>query len=250
MLDLVGLPRPKERLNDYPHQLSGGLRQRVMIAMALACDPKLLIADEPTTALDVTIQAQILRLLDRLKDELGMGIILITHDMGVIAGRADRVVVMYAGEKIETAATLELFRNVRHPYTEALLASIPKLDQDKAPGAVLDSRAAAGPAPSPAGVPLRPPVRIRDRPVPGPEASPGAETTGPSVRLLSPAGDIGRRGGRPRSRADREGRGQRRAAGSVRSGAGGAQDEEDGAELGGGSGQRAPPGASSSSSAT
>jgi oligopeptide/dipeptide ABC transporter ATP-binding protein len=131
VLDLVGLPRPKERLNDYPHQLSGGLRQRVMIAMALACEPKLLIADEPTTALDVTIQAQILRLLDRIKKELKMGIILITHDMGVIAGRADRVVVMYAGKKMETAPTLDLFKDVRHPYTEALLASIPKLDQDK-----------------------------------------------------------------------------------------------------------------------
>ncbi len=130
-LELVGLPRPKERLKDYPHQLSGGLRQRVMIAMALACEPQLLIADEPTTALDVTIQDQILRLLDRLKQELGMGIILITHDMGVIAGRADRVVVMYAGEKIETATTSDLFGHVRHPYTEALLASIPKLNQDK-----------------------------------------------------------------------------------------------------------------------
>ncbi len=131
VLDMVGLPRPKERLRDYPHQLSGGLRQRVMIAMALACDPKLLIADEPTTALDVTIQAQILSLLDRIKRELGMGIILITHDMGVIAGRADRVLVMYAGRKVETAETLDLFKNVRHPYTEALLASIPQLDQDK-----------------------------------------------------------------------------------------------------------------------
>jgi oligopeptide/dipeptide ABC transporter ATP-binding protein len=131
VLELVGLPRPAERLKDYPHQLSGGLRQRVMIAMALACDPKLLIADEPTTALDVTIQAQILRLLDKIKAELGMGIILITHDMGVIAGRTDRVVVMYAGQKIETAETLELFTRVRHPYTEALLASIPKLDQDR-----------------------------------------------------------------------------------------------------------------------
>ncbi len=131
VLELVGLPRPRERLKDYPHQLSGGLRQRVMIAMALACDPKLLIADEPTTALDVTIQAQILRLLDKIKADLGMGIILITHDMGVIAGRTDRVVVMYAGVKIETAETLELFTHVRHPYTEALLASIPKLDQDR-----------------------------------------------------------------------------------------------------------------------
>ncbi len=131
VLDLVGLPRPRERLKDYPFQLSGGLRQRVMIAMALACDPKLLIADEPTTALDVTIQAQILTLLDKIKRELGMGIILITHDMGVIAGRADRVLVMYAGRKVETAETVELFKNVRHPYTEALLASIPQLDQDK-----------------------------------------------------------------------------------------------------------------------
>ena len=130
-LELVGMPRPRERVHDYPHQLSGGLRQRVMIAMALACEPKLLIADEPTTALDVTIQAQILRLLDQLKQELGMGIVLITHDMGVIAGRADRVVVMYAGRKAESATTLALFQNVRHPYTEALLTSIPKPDQDK-----------------------------------------------------------------------------------------------------------------------
>jgi oligopeptide/dipeptide ABC transporter ATP-binding protein len=131
VLGMVGLPHPRERLKDYPHQLSGGLRQRVMIAMALACDPKLLIADEPTTALDVTIQEQILELLDRLKRELGMGIILITHDMGVIAGRADRVVVMYAGLKVETAETVDLFTNVRHPYTEALLASIPQLEQDR-----------------------------------------------------------------------------------------------------------------------
>jgi oligopeptide/dipeptide ABC transporter ATP-binding protein len=131
VLGMVGLPHPRERLSDYPHQLSGGLRQRVMIAMALANDPKLLIADEPTTALDVTIQAQILDLLDKIKRDLGMGIILITHDMGVIAGRADRVVVMYAGLKVETAETIELFTKVRHPYTEALLASIPQLDQDK-----------------------------------------------------------------------------------------------------------------------
>ncbi len=131
VLDLVGMPRPRERLQDYPHQLSGGLRQRVMIAMALSCSPKLLIADEPTTALDVTIQAQILSLLDRLKAELGMAMILITHDLGVIAGRADRVVVMYAGQKAEEAETLELFNNIQHPYTEALLASIPQLDQDK-----------------------------------------------------------------------------------------------------------------------
>jgi len=130
VLDLVGMPKPRERVNDFPHQLSGGLRQRVMIAMALACDPKLLIADEPTTALDVTIQAQILSLLDDLKSKLGMAMILITHDLGVIAGRADRVIVMYAGRIVEMAGTYDLFARMRHPYTEALLASIPQLDQD------------------------------------------------------------------------------------------------------------------------
>jgi oligopeptide/dipeptide ABC transporter ATP-binding protein len=130
VLALVGLPRPAERLGDYPHQLSGGLRQRVMIAMALTCEPKLLIADEPTTALDVTIQAQILALLHDLKDQLGMAMLLITHDMGVIAGHADRVQVMYAGRMVEATDTGTLFRRMRHPYTHALLASIPRLDQD------------------------------------------------------------------------------------------------------------------------
>ena len=130
VLGLVGMPSPAERLHDYPHQLSGGLRQRVMIAMALACEPKLLIADEPTTALDVTIQAQILALLDELKKRLGMGILLITHDMGVIAGHTDRTMVMYAGQVIESADTEALFNDVHHPYTEALLASIPQMDQD------------------------------------------------------------------------------------------------------------------------
>jgi oligopeptide/dipeptide ABC transporter ATP-binding protein len=128
-LGLVGMPRPKERLHDYPHQLSGGLRQRVMIAMALACEPKMLIADEPTTALDVTIQLQILELLYDLKQRLKMAVLLITHDMGVIAGRADRVMVMYAGKIVEAADTVELFNHTRHPYTEALLASIPRMDQ-------------------------------------------------------------------------------------------------------------------------
>ena len=131
VLGLVGMPNPTERLRDYPHQLSGGLRQRVMIAMALACQPKLLIADAPTTALAVTIQAQILALLDDLKKRLGMAVVLITHDMGVIAGHADRTIVMYAGKVIESASTDRLFEDVHHPYTEALLASIPQLDQDK-----------------------------------------------------------------------------------------------------------------------
>jgi peptide/nickel transport system ATP-binding protein len=130
VLTLVGLPRPKERLRDYPHQLSGGLRQRVMIAMALANEPKLLIADEPTTALDVTIQAQILALLRDLKERLGMAMLLITHDMGVIAGHADRVNVMYAGRVVETAEVTALFHDMHHPYTQSLLASIPLLSQD------------------------------------------------------------------------------------------------------------------------
>jgi len=130
VLELVGLPHPKERLDDYPHQLSGGLRQRVMIAIALACDPRVLLADEPTTALDVTIQAQILRLLDDLEQRLGMATLLVTHDMGVVAGRANRINVMYAGRIVESAPTETLFSSMRHPYTQALLGSIPRLEQD------------------------------------------------------------------------------------------------------------------------
>jgi peptide/nickel transport system ATP-binding protein len=130
-LDLVGIPRAKERLGSFPHQLSGGLRQRVMIAIALVCRPKLLIADEPTTALDVTIQAQILQLLDDLKLSLDMAILLVTHDMGVVANHADRVAVMYAGEIVEVARTADLIGAARHRYSRALLDSIPKLSQDR-----------------------------------------------------------------------------------------------------------------------
>jgi peptide/nickel transport system ATP-binding protein len=130
VLDLVEIPQAAQRYGTYPHQLSGGLRQRVMIAMALACEPKLLIADEPTTALDVTIQAQILDLIGRLREDLRMAVLLITHDMGVIAGHTDRVQVMYAGQIIEGADTEELFGRIRHPYSEALMASVPRLDQD------------------------------------------------------------------------------------------------------------------------
>jgi peptide/nickel transport system ATP-binding protein len=126
VLDLVGLPRSKERIAEYPHQFSGGMRQRVMIAMALACEPKLLIADEPTTALDVTIQKQILELIDDLRQRLGMSVILVTHDLGVIAGRADRVAVMYAGQIVETTSTERLYVNPRHPYTEALFQALPE----------------------------------------------------------------------------------------------------------------------------
>jgi peptide/nickel transport system ATP-binding protein len=131
MLDLVGVPDAGRRLREYPHQLSGGMRQRVMIAMALACNPKLLIADEPTTALDVTIQAQVLDLLRALKKRLGSAIMLITHDLGVVAEMAERVVVMYAGRRVEEAPVRSIFASPRHPYTQALLAAVPKLGQGK-----------------------------------------------------------------------------------------------------------------------
>jgi oligopeptide/dipeptide ABC transporter ATP-binding protein len=128
MLRRVHIPEPERRVHAYPHQLSGGMRQRVMIAMALSCNPKVLIADEPTTALDVTIQAQILDLMRELRDTLGTAIILITHDMGVVAENADRVVVMYAGRKVEEAPVDDLFERPAHPYTRGLLGSIPSLD--------------------------------------------------------------------------------------------------------------------------
>jgi peptide/nickel transport system ATP-binding protein len=127
MLNLVGIPEARRRVREYPHQLSGGMRQRVMIAMALACNPKLLIADEPTTALDVTIQAQILDLMRDLKRRVGAAIVLITHDLGVVAEVAERVMVMYAGRKVEEAPVAELFRAPKHPYTQGLLGAVPKL---------------------------------------------------------------------------------------------------------------------------
>ncbi|MFW6264547.1 MAG: ABC transporter ATP-binding protein [Bacillota bacterium] len=130
MLKKVGIPLPEQRVNEYPHQLSGGMRQRVMIAMALSCNPKLLIADEPTTALDVTIQAQILDLMNDLKKNLNMAIMMITHDLGVIAEVADRVVVMYAGKVVEYTDVKTLFKNPAHPYTWGLLNSIPRLDKE------------------------------------------------------------------------------------------------------------------------
>jgi peptide/nickel transport system ATP-binding protein len=128
MLKLVHIPNPERRVHDYPHQFSGGMRQRVMIAMALSCNPKLLIADEPTTALDVTIQAQILDILQEMKSRLGMAMMLITHAMGVVAETAQRVVVMYAGKVVEEASVEELFGNPRHPYTQGLIRSIPRID--------------------------------------------------------------------------------------------------------------------------
>ena len=131
LLTMVGIPNAKDRLNDYPHQYSGGMRQRVMIAMALSCSPQILIADEPTTALDVTIQAQITDLVKRLRDELGMAIIWITHDLGVVAGLAQRVLVMYGGFIIEEAPVRELYENPEHPYTIGLLGSLPRVDEQQ-----------------------------------------------------------------------------------------------------------------------
>jgi peptide/nickel transport system ATP-binding protein len=136
MLTLVGIAEPERRISEYPHQLSGGMRQRVMIGIALACNPRLLIADEPTTALDVTIQAQILDLMINLKKRVGAAILLITHDLGVVAEVAERVMVMYAGRKVEEASVSDLFRRPRHPYTQGLLGSVPRL------GASLDGEAA------------------------------------------------------------------------------------------------------------
>jgi oligopeptide transport system ATP-binding protein len=131
MLGLVGIPNPETRLKQYPHQFSGGMRQRVMIAIALACNPALLIADEPTTALDVTIQAQIMRVMKDLQDKMGTSIILITHDLGIVADVCDRVIVMYAGRVVETGTKWDIFRNPQHPYTKGLLRSLPRLDQRK-----------------------------------------------------------------------------------------------------------------------
>jgi oligopeptide/dipeptide ABC transporter, ATP-binding protein, C-terminal domain len=131
MLQLVGIPNPESRLKQFPHQFSGGMRQRVMIAIALACNPALLIADEPTTALDVTIQAQIMRVMKDLQRKMGTSIILITHDLGVVADVCDRVIVMYAGKIVETGTKWEIFKNPQHPYTRGLLRSLPRLDQKK-----------------------------------------------------------------------------------------------------------------------
>ena len=131
ILELIGIPKAKERMRDYPYQFSGGMRQRAMIAMALICTPKLLIADEPTTALDVTIQAQIIDLVKRLREEIGMAIVWITHDLGIIAGLAQRVIVMYAGHIVEEGPVKMLYSHPRHPYTQGLLGSLPKITSDK-----------------------------------------------------------------------------------------------------------------------
>ena len=131
LLALVRMPEPEKAVQKYPHQLSGGMRQRVMIAMAIACDPELLFADEPTTALDVTVQAQVLELLSELRERLGMAMVIVTHDLGVVAGHTDKIAVMYGGEIVEMASTQDLFANTKIPYTEALMESIPRLDRKR-----------------------------------------------------------------------------------------------------------------------
>jgi oligopeptide/dipeptide ABC transporter ATP-binding protein len=153
LLKRVGIPSPEQRVDEYPHQMSGGMRQRVMIAMALACRPALLIADEPTTALDVTIQAQILELLRALQRELEMSVLLITHDLGVVAETADQVAVMYAGQVVEACGVRELFRATRHPYTAGLLASLPKLRTEAAAAGYERLRVIPGQVPDPSRFP-------------------------------------------------------------------------------------------------
>ena len=178
LLTMVGIPSPERRLDEYPHQLSGGMRQRVMIAMALSCEPDLLFADEPTTALDVTIQAQILALLGELRERTGMGMVFISHDLGVIAEIADRVMVMYAGRVVESAPTTELFANPGHPYTRGLLASLPRADAVGEAGGRL--AAIAGSVPSLAD--LKPGCKFKDRCT---EAIPACDGPEPDLIALS-----------------------------------------------------------------
>ena len=161
MLETVGIPDARRRADGYPHEFSGGMRQRVMIAMALSCKPELLIADEPTTALDVTIQAQILELITKIKNETGTSVILITHDLGVVAGTTDHVVVMYAGKIMERAPTLELFARPGNPYTKGLLASVPDPSSERTAGALSDSGPATRRGASGPGMSVRAAVRAR-----------------------------------------------------------------------------------------
>jgi len=181
MLELVEIPAARQRLDDYPHQLSGGMRQRVMIAIALACNPLLLIADEPTTALDVTIQAQILALIDKLRREIGMAVLFVTHNLGVVAEIADRVVVMYAGRVVEEGDVRSVFRAPRHPYTKGLLACLPRRMLDStAPGSKRRLNAIAGQVASPLD------------PLPGCAFAPRCALVGPECLLaMPPLGEIG-----------------------------------------------------------
>ena len=194
MLDLVGIPLPRQRVREYPHQLSGGMRQRVMIAMALSCNPRILLADEPTTALDVTIQAQILDLMSKLKDELGTAIIMITHDLGLIAETCKRVVVMYAGKVVEEASVEEIFANPMHPYTIGLLGSIPKLRTSPAAAEQGRLEEIPGIVPSlhrlPTGLHVQPPVPESFRDVRRERARAQGTLAGPFRPLLLSLGPL------------------------------------------------------------
>ncbi len=176
LLKQVGIPSPEQRIDEYPHQLSGGMKQRVMIAIALACNPSLLIADEPTTALDVTIQAQILELLRDLQREKGMAILMITHDLGVVAENADHVVVMYAGKVVESAPVEELFENPKHPYTVGLFRSLPRLDQESERLEVIEGNV-PNPLQFPSGCKFRPRC---------PHASETCAATEPDLNQIDP----------------------------------------------------------------
>ncbi len=179
MLRLVGIADPERRVDEYPHQLSGGMRQRAMIAMALSCNPDLLIADEPTTALDVTIQAQIMELLWKLQDELGMAIILITHDLGIVAESTDRMVVMYAGHVVEEGLTKDVFANPGHPYTRGLIDSVPRLDNIQR----RLTRNGPGPGRPALGLPVSSPVFPGRRTLPGEKPGTGSHRS-PSQRTV------------------------------------------------------------------
>ena len=163
LLATVGIPRAAERIRDYPHQFSGGMRQRVMIAIALSCNPKLLLADEPTTALDVTIQAQILRLMKQLSREYDAAVIVITHDLGVVAGMCRRILVMYAGKIVEEGPAKPLFAHPHHPYTVGLLRSVPRLDRPRSDALLIDRGAAARPLAPAARLRLRAALLARHR---------------------------------------------------------------------------------------
>ena len=191
MLQLVGIPEPQQRVKEFPHQLSGGMRQRAMIAMALACNPKVLIADEPTSALDVTIQAQILDLIAKLRRDLGTAVILITHDLGVVAETAERVIVMYAGRKVEEATVDDLFATALHPYTRGLMNSIPRLALMRRENAKPVERLqeipghGAGAEQSPAGMYLRAALYLRQRHLSPRVPALRGKATGPLGRLLA-----------------------------------------------------------------
>ena len=204
LLKLVGIPQADRRVDDYPHQFSGGMRQRAMIAMAMSLNPKLLIADEPTTALDVTVQAQVLAVIKTLQDEFGTAVILITHDLGVVADVADDVQVMYAGAVMEKADLRTTFFAHHHPYTEGLLLSLPAYGGERE-RLRPDPWPAAQPDQPPAGLPVRSPLRLRDGPVPhrGPASGRGGDRCDPPVGVLAAA----RHGGAQRATAQSRGRG-------------------------------------------